>query len=95
MPGNIVSDLLRKEMEGINKLVSEAGTPVVYFLSKDLDSKKKEILVFEKKISLANSLLAKINDAEQAYKLRKEKEDFEQKKISGIIFKVTLIRLKV
>ena len=84
MLSNIVSDLLRKEAEEMSELIREAGTPVMYSLLQDLDNKKKEIAVFEKKISLANGLLAKINNEGQACKLIKEKEDFEQKKNSLI-----------
>ncbi len=84
MSDNIVSDLLRKEAEEISTLISEAGAPVLYSLSQDLDSKKKEISVFEKKINLANSLLAKIDNEEQVCKLIKEKEDFEAKKIGQV-----------
>ena len=56
MLSNIVSDLLRKEAEEMSELIREAGTPVMYSLLQDLDNKKKEIAVFEKKISLANGV---------------------------------------
>jgi hypothetical protein len=81
----IVNDLTRMEPE-MSKMFN--NSPIIYSLSQELIDKKNEMAGLEKKISLSNVLLAKINNQEQICKLEKEKKGFDENKINlNIIIK--------
>lgn len=79
---NEINDLVAEQAEGMGQVMCDGQRDTLYSLAQDLSAKKKEIFVLEKKITLANGLLAKVNNDEQTCKLVKEKQGFDERKVN-------------
>ncbi|WP_342220181.1 hypothetical protein [Rickettsiella endosymbiont of Miltochrista miniata] len=94
---DVVNDITNAEVEGMAKVFNNSTAPVIYSLSQELLDNITELALFEKKIALSNALLTKLNNQEnqeQIYKLKKEKEGFEEQKLEliSLIKKLELIQ---
>jgi hypothetical protein len=94
---DIVDDITSVEVASMSKVFHNPTLPIVYSLSQELLDNLNEWAVLEKKISLSNALLKKINNQEQICKLNKEKEGFEEQKknLSILIKKLEYINSSV